>query len=367
MVARTCISLQTLTALADNLFIVLGGLLVDPVTSYPLLFGPGSTFGGSDGVQWMKTYPYATANLLSTLLLWAEAVLCTFYLKETLKGYHNMEITRWDPVRLFNGIWDAIRGVRAKGTRFMAETATLKRGLLSGREDASVELDRLADNVDGILDANEKGQQRPPQRLPFRRVWTSNVLWTLLSIAIFDFHMGAFANLWILFLSTDREFMPDNDTTMIDTPPSDAFAQPDPRNLSRRFIDTLIQRSAFDTSKTTRSAFKFAGGLAFPPPTIGFAMAIIGFIGVLLQFLLYPYANARFGLMRCFRMSLFLFPLAYLLAPYIAILPSSSPSPLPASGFWVWTGISLVVTLQVAARTFALPASVRHHPFQTCA
>jgi hypothetical protein len=87
-------------------------------------------------------------------------------------------------------------------------------------------------------------------------------------------------------------------------------------------------------------------------------MAIIGFIGIILQFVLYPYANARFGLMRCFRSSLFLFPLAYFLAPYISLLPSSSESPNPASGFWVWLGIAFVVLLQVAARTFALPASI---------
>lgn len=110
--------------------------------------------------------------------------------------------------------------------------------------------------------------------------------------------------------------------------------------------------------RAVTSPFKFASGLAFPPPTIGFAMSILGFIGIALQFLLYPYANARYGLMRCFRSSLFLFPLAYFLAPYVALLPSSSPSPEPASGFWVWTGIGLVLLLQVSARTFALPASI---------
>jgi len=71
----------------------------------------------------------------------------------------------------------------------MSDAAVLKRGLLSGREGSSIEMDRMGDNMD-LMDSNEKGQQRPPQRLPFRRVWTSNVLWTLVSIAIFDFHMG---------------------------------------------------------------------------------------------------------------------------------------------------------------------------------
>jgi len=303
----------------------------------------------------MEKYPYAVANMLSSLLLWGEAILVTLFLTETLKGYRKMEISRFDPVTIVYGILDTIKGLRHKGTRMISETAMLKRGLLSDREDHSIELDRVADSLDETIDANEKGQQRPPQRLPFRRIWTSNVLWTLLTIAIFDFHMGAFANLWILFLSTDREFVSPDGQGFSDFP--DTYEKVD-TGLVKRTISILTRRSAFDTKHVARSAFKFSGGLAFPPPTIGFAMAIIGFIGVALQFILYPYANGKFGLMRCFRTSLFFFPLAYFLAPYIALLPSSDPSPAPASGFWVWAGITLVLTLQVAARTFALPASV---------
>jgi len=187
--------------------------------------------------------------------------------------------------------------------------------------------------MDRLTSTGEKDQKTAIQRLPFRRIWTPNVLWTLLSIAIFDFHMGAFANLWILFLSTSRQFIPDN-----------------PEMQSPEMQE--------GTQVMPRSAFKFAQGLAFPPPTIGFAMAIIGFIGIGLQFLLYPYANARFGLMRCFRGSLFFFPAAYYIAPYIALLPSSTAPPDPSSGWAVWIGISFVLTLQVAARTFALPASI---------
>ncbi|GAB7337866.1 hypothetical protein MBLNU457_4261t2 [Dothideomycetes sp. NU457] len=330
---------------------VLGGLLVDPVHTYPSLFGPKSSFGGATGVQWMERYPYAVANMLSSFLLWGEAILVFLFLTETLKGYRKMEISRFDPVSVVYAIIDTFKGLKHKGARALNESAMLKRGLLSDREDHSIELDRVAEG----LDENEKGQQRAPQRLPFRRIWTTNVLWTLLTIAIFDFHMGAFANLWILFLSTDREFVPPNSEGLTDFPES--YEEVD-AGLIKRTFSLLTRKSAFDTKHVARGAFKFSGGLAFPPPTIGFAMAIIGFIGVALQFILYPYANAKFGLMRCFRTSLFLFPLAYFLAPYIALLPSSNPSPAPASGFWVWTGITIVLTLQVAARTFALPASI---------
>jgi hypothetical protein len=106
------------------------------------------------------------------------------------------------------------------------------------------------------------------------------------------------------------------------------------------------------------SFFRFEGGLAFQPHSIGFALAILGFVGLILQITMYPWANGRFGLMRCFRYSLFLFPLAYFLAPYISLIPSTSEAPNPSTGVLVWLGISMVLFFQVTARTFALPASI---------
>ncbi|KAM3425179.1 hypothetical protein BST61_g7138 [Cercospora zeina] len=295
---------------------ILAGLLVDPVVNLPGLFGKGSTFGGDVGVTWMKTHPYAAANLMSTVLLFMEAILVHYHLEETLPGKRS-DVEPFDPIAVVRKIYDQVVLMKSRGLQALQETQ--RESLLFGRDRSSIEMDRLSS-------AGNKEGTRPIQRLLFRRIWTSNVLWTLLSIAIFDFHMGAFANLWILFLATPREFVPHS------------VGQDEPLH--------------------PRSAFKFAAGLAFPPPTIGFAMSIIGFIGVALQFLLYPWANGKFGLMRCFRMSLFLFPMAYYLAPYLALLPSTSAPPQAASGAIIWLGISLVIFLQVAARTFALPASI---------
>lgn len=293
------------------------------MTAYPQLFGPNSTFGGASGVSWMSSHPYALANLLPTTLLFAEAFLCHCYLHETLKGFAGVDIGIFDPIRLFKVLVSSVRDFTRSGYKRVAtnDFGLARRGLLSDdSRDGSIELERLTQNFKSEI-------ERPAQRLPFRAIWTSNVCWTLVSVAVFDFHMGAFSTLWILFLSAAREYSP-------------------------------VQSDSSPKAVLARSAFKFTGGLAFPPHTIGFAMAIIGFIGIVLQFLLYPYANGRFGLMRCFRSSLFLFPIAYFLAPYISLLPSTTHSPEPSSGLIVWLGIAFVVLLQVAARTFALPASI---------
>lgn len=53
---------------------VIGGVLADPVRSYPSVFGPGSLFGGEDGVGWMKRWPYALPNFVSAVFLTAAAL-----------------------------------------------------------------------------------------------------------------------------------------------------------------------------------------------------------------------------------------------------------------------------------------------------
>ena len=61
---------------------VLGGLLSDPVGSYPKVFGEESLLGGKDGVWWLKHWPYALPNLLSAIFLFSSAVAVLFGLEE---------------------------------------------------------------------------------------------------------------------------------------------------------------------------------------------------------------------------------------------------------------------------------------------
>ncbi len=60
----------------------LGGLLADPVNTYPSLFGSKSVFGGEDGVWWMKHWPYALPNLISACFLISAWLLIVLGLDE---------------------------------------------------------------------------------------------------------------------------------------------------------------------------------------------------------------------------------------------------------------------------------------------
>lgn len=180
----------------------------------------------------------------------------------------------------------------------------------------------------------DKGAAKKPvtrtYRLPFSRLWTRNVIFTLITAAFYDFQLGAFTNIWSLFLSTPRYGSP----------------------------STTGGESGGDKVEARNLPLLFTGGLGMPASTVGVATSFLGIIGMLLQIFLYPPIQARLGTMRSFRWFLLLFPVAYFVAPYLSILPSAGPPPEPASGTLIWLGIIFVLLLQVTARTFTLPASI---------
>ena len=61
---------------------ILGGLLADPVGSYPSVFGDNSFIGSKNGVWWMKHWPYALPNLISAVFLFSAAGAVFFGLEE---------------------------------------------------------------------------------------------------------------------------------------------------------------------------------------------------------------------------------------------------------------------------------------------
>lgn len=304
--ARAFLLLPAAFNVANILGPILGGLLADPIQQYPGIFSEDSWISKSALYSWLTNYPYAAPNILSAFLLFLEAALVWLGLHETLASR---------------------KGCRDRGTELTAMVRSLWRRIPFTRNAGYSLVDSQEKSWDPIQEG-ELGNAEPTQiiraparpvvrqRLPFHRMWTKNVIMVLLTTAIFDFQMGAFASLWVIHLSAPR------------------------------------------SESQAHSLVTFTGGLSFPPSKIGFAMSLLGIIGIILQFMLYPSVNAKFGLLRSFRYSLYLFPIAYFLAPYLSLLPSSTPAPEQASGFLVWFGIAVILFLQVAARTFALPATI---------
>lgn len=290
---------------------LLGGWLADPVSSYPGVFGPGGSIGGEKGVGWLMRFPYALPNVINACFLFGSAMGILFGLEETLEALKHkpdypLQLSRW-----------VLRAFTRRGSQH-EYTVVADHSTVTTTRDVELQSPSTPD---------AHSQSRIRRRLPFRRIWTRNVVLTFIAHGLLAMHVGTFNNLWFVFLSTPRY---------------------DPHNK---------HSTSLPSGYKPHAPFTFTGGLALPPPSIGTALAILGVIGISMQLLLFPTLSFKLGTTRSFRLSLLLFPFSYLLAPYLAVIPSSVAPPEQASGAWVWLGITLVLAVQVTARTFALPST----------
>ncbi|EGD89284.1 hypothetical protein H112_02900 [Trichophyton rubrum D6] len=278
---------------------IMGGLLADPISNYQSIFGPGSWLGGADGVSWMVKWPFALPNLVTAGFILCSAIAISLGLEET----HEVARSRKDlGLRIgkaisrylgFSGYSDyqALDGLADPDTPDFFDM---------GPNGRPVSAQRLLNN--------ENALPRRRKRLPFRQIWTRNVLLTLATHIFLNFHTSAFTALCFVFLPTPRA----------------------PGSQS--------------------SFFQFGGGLGMSSSKVGLATAIIGLIGLPIQIFIYPRIQWRLGTLRSFRIFLPFSPLAYLLAPFLVLLPDHP--------YIVWPALSAVIFLQVVSRTFSLPATV---------
>jgi len=169
----------------------------------------------------------------------------------------------------------------------------------------------------------KKVSPRYTNRLPLRKVFTFNVISTLIAHGLLTGCMGTFQSIWYSFLST----------------PVYDPANPYPPNFKPHL------------------PFRFTGGIGLPPRSVGVAMAILGTIGITLQLFLYPIINARLGTVRSWRIFLYAFPLVFALIPFLALIPSTTPPPSQKTGFPMWAALTGLLFIQTIGRTFATPAS----------
>lgn len=298
---------------------VMGGVLADPAGSYPTLFGRDSVFGGTAGVRWMLYWPYLTPNLMSAVVVSVSLLTIFFGLNETLSSVKDKP----DRGRaLGRRLWNSIQ---MKKHRYVP-LETVDERPSDGNEE---QREGLLNDERGTQDIESKPDTKPvkatlKKKLPFRRIFTPNVLFTLLAHFTTAFHIGTFNNLWFIFLSADRY-----------TPTTQPTSEYHPHG-----------------------PFVFDGGLGMPPRLVGIAMAILGVIGITLQLFIYPRLNDRYGVIPLYRIFVYGFPIAYVLAPYLSIVPSKSIPPAPADGPGVWLALCGVLLVQVLGRTFVLPSTM---------
>ncbi|MCJ1485773.1 hypothetical protein MMC06_005948 [Schaereria dolodes] len=290
--------------------LALGGCLADPVTNMQWVFGPQGLLNFAhdpEGVVWTRTHPYALPAIVNAAALAFSLLLAIGGLRETLPS----KAGKRDPGILLGNI---------------AKRVFKRVFLRSWRSGYSaIPVDELQDA--SSHDISEKGLHKPSggppagskplsSETPTATIWTRDVLYMLVSFALLPLHNATFMQVFPLFLSTPH------------TP----------------------KINATDAQSTTQSPIFFDGGLSLPSSTIGLWLSTFGVMGIFLQLLIYPRLQARYGTLSAYRLALYMFPLAYLLAPYLSLFAPD--------GFGRWVGIAFILFVQVTARTFAIPSSV---------
>ncbi|KAM3435322.1 hypothetical protein MY4824_004903 [Beauveria thailandica] len=311
---------------------ILGGLLSDPAGSYPSLLGR---------VRFLRAYPYALPNIVSAVFLAAAALAVWLGIEETLDALRD-DAAGGGPdlgLRLGQRLLELARRLWTAALRRRGQTHDADRGEYSALSTHDVELAGTSSDAEARSSSASSARgnhgakprrrgARYTQRLPFRQIFTRNVILVFVAQFFLTFHIGTFNALWFVFLSTPV-YDPSSSSS------SSSAAEPPP---------------------PPRLPFRFTGGLGMPPQRVGLAMAILGVIGILMQLFLYPNLSARLGTLRSWRLSLLCFPLAYFVVPYLAVVPSTALPPAAKAGVAVWLAICGALFVQVVGRTFALPS-----------
>ncbi|KUI59071.1 hypothetical protein VP1G_06335 [Cytospora mali] len=284
--------------------LALGGILADPVVNLPGLFGPDGALNwknSEEGVRWMTEYPYALPALMNAFVLGFVLVLAVFGLRETLSGKESER--DWGKIVGQRVVQIAKRmDFRRKETRYrtLDDVEDLGR---PGEQD--MQLHETKPSV-----ASPVVKQGPAHPLPFRNIWTRRTIAAMVSFGLLPLHNSAFMHVFPVFLST-------------------------PYNTS---------------PSTTFPSIHFTGGLGLHSRTIGLWLGFFGICGILFQLYLFPRWQSRIGTLGIFKVSLFMFPAVYALAPFLSIIPENT--------LWSWIALAVVVWGQITARTMAIPSTV---------
>ncbi|CZR66360.1 related to E.coli tetracycline resistance protein TCR1 [Phialocephala subalpina] len=272
-------------------------LLLPLFANAGMLLGPlvGGLLSSQDGARTFKAYPYALPNIFAAAIYTIAFIGVFFGLKETHESLKHTEGS------LARRLWTKLS---KRDTSMDHNYAALD----SDEPDSPVKLSPLSQHIETQLPPKKKA------KLPFSRIWTWNVCCTMLAHFIIAGHIATFTNLWAIFLSTPVE-----------------------------------------DSKHQHPPFIFSGGLGMQPRDVGFAMSTLGAIGVTLQLVIYPRLNDKFGTVNIWRSALYVFPLAYALAPYPALVGSANFQ--SGKTVLVWLAVGFVLLLFIIGRTGVTPAT----------
>lgn len=354
---------------------VIGGLLADPAKNYPNQFWAKLPI--------FKQYPYLLPNAFPMPLVLVSLVICYFFLEETLeddgdpveskilmpkdsdyglklgrmlkswiktkfkKTTQNTEYTRVpyeenDDISLHEGAFEEYNPTETDSDDDQSKDAIDDESEENSRQDDASELftetaeEGSAKTLPASTDSTSPDGDK--ENISIREVLTKPVRVTIACYTILMTHCPSFLQLLPLFMATPR------------------LSNGNPKSTHTFFHKDYLP-------------FIFNGGLGMPSARIGTAMAIMGVVGISLQFLVYPRVAAWLGNARVHRCSLVVFPIAYVIVPFIGLITRNGYNEKLHNGGggsgeetagmdyrWSTTfSVVPVALLVIFGRTFAIP------------
>ncbi|KZZ91886.1 major facilitator superfamily transporter multidrug resistance [Ascosphaera apis ARSEF 7405] len=99
------------------------------------------------------------------------------------------------------------------------------------------------------------------------------------------------------------------------------------------------------SDEPARLPFWFTGGLQMNASDVGFFISMSGILGIATMILIFPPVNDLLGSLRALRMNLWLFPISYIILPYLSLLRGPST--------YAKIGVTFVIALKTVASSFA--------------
>ncbi|MCJ1393522.1 hypothetical protein MMC18_006397 [Xylographa bjoerkii] len=243
-----------------------GGFLANAATKYPTLFGNS---------QFLRMYPYALPNLAAGGLFAVTITVCALFFRETLDSKRNQHDLG---LRLGRALMSGCQRRKSHLASFDT-TSRLERTPLI--QDALTSLH----SKNGPQRANcqqAKDQQPQPQQFSWSEVFSRQSQINLLEYGMLAMHSVACDQLLPIFMHHPRA----------------------------------------DPTTTPRSPFQFTGGFGIDSGRIGFLLMLNAFVGIFIQFILFPPVAKNLGILNCLKACALAFPVLYILIPFTALIRS---------------------------------------------
>lgn len=250
----------------------IGGFFAEPAANFPNTFKPGGLF---------DKFPYLLPNLICAGLMAISIVAGYFCLEET-----HPDMQPWSTAQ-------DLEHTSARTPLMPAQAGSQTAPVNLEQESYGTFNDVCEEAIDEEWDVKPDGTSRPPS---FRdehdqKTFTRRVIMLTVALGIFTYHSMTFDHLLPIFLETEK------------VPPGDELTA------------MLVRANA------TAASGSLAGGLGLSVQQVGIIMSINGVIALFVQAVIFPLMASWLGIWRTFIITAIGHPIAYFIAPYLALLP----------------------------------------------